>query len=43
MGMHDTGLANGPERFRMLANMSSQNLPLSLLYEDQFYVLLVDA
>jgi hypothetical protein len=42
-GNQGTGLINGPEGFKTLANTSSQNLVLSFLYKDQSYVLITDA
>jgi hypothetical protein len=42
-GNHDTGLINGSEGFRTLANTSTQNLLLSFLYKGQSYALITDA
>jgi hypothetical protein len=42
-GNHGTGLINGAEGFKTLANTSNQNLVLSFQYKDQSFALITDA
>jgi hypothetical protein len=42
-GNHGTGLINGPEGFKTLANTSAQNLVMPFLYNERSYPLITDA